>query len=220
MVEFERHLCKSSCLLCLNLVTQVHVHTAFEHLQRWRLQDLSRQLVGVLDHPPSHKVFPDAQGVPLFHSVPSVSAPATGCFREEPGPVIFAASLQVLICIDEMPLSLLFSLDSPSSPSHSSQETFQSLHHFWEPLLGSLQHLHVLGSPDLNTALLVWPPQCREEGRRCSLPPGFQGLGILPWQPPLPSSGPQNALLDGAVPSQVQGSAVPLAELSLPTLDS
>lgn len=62
----------------------------------------------------------------MFHFVPSASAPATGCFWEEPGPVIFAPSLQVLICVVEMPLSLLFRLNSPSSPSRSSQERCSS----------------------------------------------------------------------------------------------
>lgn len=114
--------------LCQNLVTQVCVHTAFEHPQGWRLQNLSGQPVWVLDHPHSQKVFPDAWSVPMFHFVPSASAPATGCFWEEhfctPSPL--HPSLQVLICIVEMPLSLLFRLNSPSSPSCSSQERCSS----------------------------------------------------------------------------------------------
>lgn len=80
----------------------------------------------VFDHPHSQKVFPDTLSVSMFHFVPSASAPATGCFWEEPGPVTFAPSLQVLTCIVEMPLSLLFRLNSPSSPSHSSQERCSS----------------------------------------------------------------------------------------------
>lgn len=70
--------------LCLNLVPQVRVHTAFEHPQGRRLQNLSGQPVWVLDHPRSQKVFPDTWSVSTFHFVPSASAPATGCFWEHP----------------------------------------------------------------------------------------------------------------------------------------
>jgi len=46
---------------CLGQFSQVHVQTAFEYLQRWRLHNLSRQPVPVLGHPHSEKAFPDIQ---------------------------------------------------------------------------------------------------------------------------------------------------------------
>ena len=63
----------------LQLVAQEHVQMAFEHLQGWRLHNLSGQPVPVLGHPHSEKVFPDAQREPpVFQCVPIVSGPVTG----------------------------------------------------------------------------------------------------------------------------------------------
>jgi len=43
---------------------QDYVQSAFELLQGWRLHSLSGQLVPVLDHPHSKKMFPDVQVEP------------------------------------------------------------------------------------------------------------------------------------------------------------
>lgn len=85
---------------------------------------------------------------------------------------------------------------------------------FCEPLPDSLQCLHVLGSLNLSTALLVWPPQCWEEGKE--VVPYTRTPG--PLDSSLATCSPL-ALLNGSVPSQMQGSAVPLVELSPPALD-
>jgi len=63
----------------LDPVAQVCVQMAFEHLQGWRLHNLSGRPVPVLGHPHSEKVFPDVQREPpVFQCVPVASGPVTG----------------------------------------------------------------------------------------------------------------------------------------------
>jgi len=62
----------------LESVSQDHVQLAFEHLQGWRLDNLSGQPVLVLGHPHSEKVFPDVQREPsVFQLVPVASCAVT-----------------------------------------------------------------------------------------------------------------------------------------------
>jgi len=63
----------------LQPAAQDHVHTAFEHLQSWRLHNLSGQPVPCLVTLTVKKIFPDVQtDPPVFHFVTIASYPITG----------------------------------------------------------------------------------------------------------------------------------------------
>ena len=102
----------------LEPVAQDCVQSAFEYLQGWRLHNLPKQPVTLT----VKTVVPDVQSqLPVFQFVPIASGPGTGHHWEEPHFFLFAPSLQVLLYIDNIPLSLLFSrLNSSSSLSLSS----------------------------------------------------------------------------------------------------
>lgn len=68
----------------------------------------------------------------------------TGHHHEEHGSIIFAPSIQVFICTDEMPLSFLLSkLNRHSSSSLSSQEGCSNLFISFEVLFWTLYQVHV-----------------------------------------------------------------------------
>jgi len=92
---------------------------AFEYLQGGRPHHLFGQPVPVLGHPHSEKVFADVQREPpVFWFVPIAFGPIAGHHRKESGPILVAPSLQMLVHMDEIPLSLLFSgLNSANSLS-------------------------------------------------------------------------------------------------------
>ena len=68
----------SSRAIC-SQIEQDHVQTAFECLQEWRLHHLPGQLIPLLSHPDSEKVFPNVQTEPsVFQFVPIASCPVSG----------------------------------------------------------------------------------------------------------------------------------------------
>ena len=86
------------------MIAQDRVQTGSEYLQAWRLHDLPGQPVPARGHPHSENVFPDIQmEPPVFQFVPTAPGPVTGHHCKEPSSILFAPSLQVLICIDKIP---------------------------------------------------------------------------------------------------------------------
>ena len=145
----------------LEPAAQEHIQTASEYLQGWRIHNLPRQPVPVLDHPHSDKVFPHVQREPpMFQFVPIASGPVTGHHRAEPGSIYLAPLLQVLINTDEIPLSLLFSrLNSLSSFSLSSQESCSC------PFVSLVARRWTLSS--MSMSLLYWGAQNWTQDSRC-----------------------------------------------------
>ena len=116
----------------------------------------------VLGHPHSKKSVSWSSVPPMFQFVPIASGPVAGHHWKEPGSISFAPSLQVFIDIEKIPLSLLQAEQFQLSQPFFIGEVLQHLHHLCGPLLDSLQSVHVsvvLRSPELDTALQVWPHQ-------------------------------------------------------------
>lgn len=96
----------------------------------------------------------------MLPSCAIASGPITGTLL---GSIFFPPSLQVFPYNDEIPRSL-----PPAEQSHISQpfQVLQTLRHVCSPSLYSLQYVHVslvMGSPELGTALQLWPhsAECR-----------------------------------------------------------
>jgi len=171
MPEVRRDLWKSSGPIPLlkqghlERVAQDHVKTSSEYLQGWRLPKLPGKPIPVLGHSHSKDVFPDVQmAPPVFQFVPVASGPVTRHHWKEPGPVVFAPSLQLFLDIGEIPPepSLLQVKQSQISQSFLIGMMFSFLHHLCDILLDSFQQIHVslvLGSPELDRALQAWPYQ-------------------------------------------------------------
>ena len=143
----------------LDLVAQDHIQMAFEYPQGGRPYYLSGQPVPVLGRPRRTEVFAGVQREPsVFQFVLSASGPATGYHWKEPGSVLMAPSLQVLLCSEKThpELSLLQAEQSQLSQPLLIGEMLQSVHHHSGPALHFLQYVHVssvLGSPELGTEL-------------------------------------------------------------------
>ena len=141
------------------------------YLHRWRLHNFPGKPLPVLGHPHREKAFPDVQmEAPLFQLVSIVSCHVTGHHYKEPGSVLFALSLQVFVYIGKIPLepSLLQGEKSQLSQPFLIREVLQSFNHLSGPSLSSLHYVHtclVVGSPELDTVLQVWPYQCSAEGK-------------------------------------------------------
>ena len=83
----------------------------------------------------------------------------------EPGSIFFTPSVQVFTDIDNITPepSVLQTGQSQLSQPFLNGEMLQSLHHLHGPSLDSLQYVRVSlvpGSPELDPALQLWPPQC------------------------------------------------------------
>lgn len=110
------------------------------------------------------KMFPDIQREsPALVSAHCPFSPVTVTHCKDPGSAFFSPSLQVSLCIDQMPLSLLISrLKSLSFPSLSSQGRCFILNHLCGLSSVSLQCVPVSlvpRSPGVDTGVQVWPPQ-------------------------------------------------------------
>lgn len=96
-----------------------------------------------------------------------------GKTQPEPGSILLALSLQILIDFDEVPsLSSLLEADQGQHPlPFLTREIL--LNHLCHSKLDPLQRLHVspvLRSPEPHTALQLWPQQGRAKARGPSLP--------------------------------------------------
>ena len=88
----------------LEPAAQDSVQTAFEFLQGGRLHNLSGQLVPVLGHLHSRKVFPDVQREPpVFHCVPMASGPVRGHHQKQSGSVFFVPPFRYLYTLMRPP---------------------------------------------------------------------------------------------------------------------
>lgn len=159
MAEVERDLQSSSGpISSLQQIAQVHVRTAHECLQGWRLYHIPGQPGPVPGHPHSFWMF---RGNCPFQYVPFASGLVTGHHWNELGFVLCVPSLRVFLRIEKIPLNLLFSRrNSSSSFSLSSQKRcsdpfiiFMSL--CWT-LSSSISYFAVENS-ELNPKLQVWP---------------------------------------------------------------
>lgn len=97
-----------------------------------------------------------------------------GYYWEESGSIFFISSHQVVIHFDEITLSLAFSsllfswLNNSSCQSSLIWEMLQSINHICSPSLDLLLYInvfHIQGSPEMETALHVCPPQHRVKGK-------------------------------------------------------
>jgi len=78
--------------------------------------------------------------------------------------VFFTPPHQVFTHIEEIPLQLFIPQAEQSQLPQSLLvcQIIQAPNHLHGPSLGSLQYVHVLlvlGSPEMDTALQMWPPQ-------------------------------------------------------------
>jgi len=106
--------------------------------------------------------------------VPVAPCPVAGHHCKESGPVLLTPTLQIFRGISKVPSqpSLLQAQQAQLPQPLLIAEMLQSPPHPRSPALDSLQYLVVfleLGSPELDTALQMGPPQGRVEGRRTSL---------------------------------------------------
>jgi len=170
VVEVGRHLWRSSGPAPLfmqghlELVVQDHIQLAFRYFQGGGIHNFPEQPMPVLSHPDKKSVFPDIQTEsPVFHC-PLPLVLSLG-ITEKSGSILFAPSLQVFICIDEIltePSVFQVKQSQPCQPFFVYQ-ILQTLNHLDGPSLESLQEAHVslvLRSPGLDTVLQVWPHQC------------------------------------------------------------
>lgn len=130
--------------VCFHHLTQLH---EMVKANEW-MEFSARADCPLLCHPRSWSACPDSQTEPpLFQQfVPTVSCPITGHHWNELGS-IFTLSLQVFVHIDENSSSaepsLLQDEQIQVSQPFFRGDTLLSLHYLCEPLLGSLQYIHI-----------------------------------------------------------------------------
>ena len=89
----------------LEQAAQDLVQAGFEHLQRRRLHNLSRQPVPVLCHPQSKEVLPRVQmEVPVLQFEPTAPCPVTGHHWKEFGPILLIPTFNILVSIYKIPV--------------------------------------------------------------------------------------------------------------------
>ena len=119
------------------------------------------------------KGLPDIQTEPpAIQFVPTVSCPVTGHYWKDPGSILFLPFFQIFIYIDKIPVepSFLQAKQSQLFQLFLIREMLESLNYLCGPLLDSLYRMNVslvLGSPELDTILRVWPHQCWAEWKDC-----------------------------------------------------
>jgi len=126
MVGVGRDLCGSSSPPSLpkqghlEQAAQDLVHADLEYLQSRRIHNLPRQPVPVLRHPQREEVLPRVQTeLPMLQFVPIAPCPVAGTTEKSLAPSSRHPPLRYLKAFLRSPLSLLFSLNKPSSLSLS-----------------------------------------------------------------------------------------------------
>jgi len=117
------------------------------------------------------QVLPHVQrGPPALKFVPTATCPGTGHHWAEPGSELFVPCLQVSMDTDENSPKPLLLQDEQTQLCQLllTAELLQSFHYLDGPSLDSLQYVHVsllLGGPELDPAIQMWPHQSWGEGK-------------------------------------------------------
>lgn len=97
----------------------------------------------------------------MHQFLPIASCPTAWHHQNKSGLILLAPCLQILVDIDEIPsqTSLLGAEQAHLPQPFFTGGMLQSFIHLCSPTPDLLQELHVLRSPELHKALLMWPHQ-------------------------------------------------------------